>query len=149
MAESYNDSILIVESLTDTQVKQLCDLMNEQWWAGKRQLKDVQMMLKHTNLVIAAVEHGTNRLVGFGRVLTDFTFRATVYDVMVVGDQIGKGLGRRLLSTIINHPKLKPVEMINLCCEERLFPFYVKWGFEVCNGRAEWMVKVQHADSIS
>lgn len=149
MAESYNDAFSFVESLTDTQVKQLCDLVNEQWWAGNRQLKDVQTMLKHTNLVIAVVEHGTNRLVGFSRVLTDFTFRATIYDVMVVGDQVGKGLGKRLLNAIIDHPKLQRVEMINLCCEEQLFPFYEKWGFEVCNGRAEWMVKVQHLDSTS
>ena len=149
MAESFNESFLFVDSLTETQVEQLCELVNKQWWAGNRRLKDVQTMLENTSLVVAVVEHATQRLVGFSRVLTDFIFRATIYDVMVVEDQIGNGLGKRLLNVIGDHPRLQRVEMINLCCEERLFPFYEKWGFEVCNGRAEWMVKVQNVDSIS
>ena len=141
--ESDDDRFTLVESLTESQVVQLHKLVNQQWWAGDRSLNNVQLMLNHTDLMIGLIERNSDRLVGFCRALTDFSFRATIYDVMVAEDKIGTGLGKILMDNICNHPRLVQVEMINLCCEEQLFPFYERWGFNVCNGKAIWMVKTQ------
>lgn len=136
----------LVESLTNTQIEQLHELMRQQWWGGARSLEDLRVMVENSSLMIGLVESGTDRLVGFSRVLTDFVFRATVYDVMVAEALQGQGLGTRLLSALCNHPKLQRVSFIYLACEPTLFSYYAQWGFKVYDGKAEWMIKVQREE---
>lgn len=112
----------------------------------KRSLGDVRVMVKHSSLTVGLVDRSDDRLVGCCRVLTDFIFRATIYDVMVDQDLQGQGLGKRLLDLLTSHPKLQQVSLIDLACEPALFPFYERCGFKVCDGRAEWMIKVQRAE---
>ncbi|MCA9141075.1 MAG: GNAT family N-acetyltransferase [Planctomycetales bacterium] len=104
-------------------------------------------MVLNTNLMIGLVEHTTNRLVGCCRALTDFTFRATIYDVMVRRPLQGTGLGKRVLDAIRHHPKLQNVSLIYLACEPQLFSLYERWGFASYEGRARWMIKAQKAES--
>ena len=135
-----------IEKLTDRHVVQLHELIQEQWWGAKRTLDEVKVMVEHTGLMIALIEQSTDRLVGYCRALTDFTFRATIYDVMVEKKLQGTGLGKRLLDAICHHPKLQNVNFIYLACAPDMFPFYERWGFNVYDARAQWMIKVQHAE---
>jgi len=41
------------------------------------------------------------RLVGFGRATSDGIFRAVLWDVVVIRDLEGQGLGRRLVETLL------------------------------------------------
>jgi ribosomal protein S18 acetylase RimI-like enzyme len=81
--------------------------------------------------------------VAFCRVLTDFVFRATIYDVIVAPPHRGQGLGRRLLDAITTHPRLQNVSVLWLCCEPDRVPFYEKWGFTIYNEGPVWMIKPQ------
>ena len=139
----------IVERLTDRHVVELYDLIRSQWWGGQRSLDDVRQMVGNTSLMLGLVEHSSNRLVGYGRALTDFTFRATIYDVMVEESLQARGLGKRLMDAICSHPKLQKVSFIYLACEPNLYPFYEQWGFRTYEGRAQWMIKVQREESAS
>ena len=140
------DPYHLVEQLTEAQVKQLYELTGQQWWGGERSLEDVRIMIENTPLMIGLVERSSQRLIGYSRVLTDFVFRATVYDVMVDQEFQGRGLGNQLLDAICNHPQLQRVSLIYLACEPDLFPFYERWGFAEYEGRAEWMIKVQREE---
>ena len=135
-----------VESLTDLQIEQLHVLIRQQWWGGKRTLDDVKVMVQNTDLMIGLVDRSTSDLVGYCRVLTDFVFRATIYDVMVDTECQGQGLGKHLLNSLCSHPRLAPVNFIYLACEPELFGFYERWGFRVYDARAHWMLKVQHEE---
>lgn len=141
-----SDSYSIVEELSDQQIEELHVLIQQQWWGGKRSLEDVKLMAANTSLMLGLVETSSNRLVGFCRVLTDFAFRATIYDVMVKEDLKGRGLGKRLMDTLCNHPSLQRVSFIYLACEPGLSSFYETWGFKAYEGRAEWMIKVQREE---
>ena len=143
---ALDERIDIIEKLGDRQVLQLHELIRQQWWGGKRSLEDVRLMVKNTSLMIGLVERQTHRLVGYCRVLTDFVFRATVYDVMVAKEFQGAGLGARLMDTLNNHPKLQRVSFIYLACEPNLSQFYERWGFKAYEGKAEWMIKVQREE---
>jgi GNAT superfamily N-acetyltransferase len=48
-----------------------------------------------------------NRQVGFGRVVTDHATFAYLADVFVLPEERGKGLGRWLVETILDHPGLQ------------------------------------------
>lgn len=154
MGETYDttgptrkfDSYSIVEELSDQQIEELHVLIQQQWWGGKRSLEDVMLMAANTSLMLGLVETSSNRLVGFCRVLTDFAFRATIYDVMVTEELTGRGLGKRLMDTLCNHSSLQRVSFIYLACEPGLSSFYETWGFKSYEGRAEWMIKVQRKE---
>ena len=82
-------------------------------------------MLRHSDVVLCAWDG--DRLVGFGRVLTDFVYRATIWDVIVDQAHHKQGIGTELVQRILNHPRLNKVELFWLCT--RRPGFYEKLGF--------------------
>jgi ribosomal protein S18 acetylase RimI-like enzyme len=105
--------------------KQLLQLFHQAPWAKDRTLKDAGHMLRHTDIALCAWDG--ERLVGFGRVLTDFIYRATIWDVIVDEDYQKQGIGKELVQRLLNHPRLKKVELFWLCT--RRPEFYEKLGF--------------------
>lgn len=146
MNDPSADCYTLVEELNGQQIGQLHALIQQQWWGGKRSLEDVNVMVEHTSMMLGLVDEDANKLVGYCRVLTDFVFRATVYDVMVDKNLQGRGLGTRLMEALCDHPKLQRVSFIYLACEPNLSPFYERWGFKAYEGKAEWMIKVQREE---
>lgn len=141
-----NDRYTLTDVLTGEHVEQVYDLIQQQWWGGRRSLEDVRIMIANTSLMVALIDNQTDHLVGFARVLTDFAFRATIYDVMVASHLQKTGLGRKLMDALCDHPKLQRVSFIYLACEPGLFSFYEQWGFREYEGKAEWMIKVQREE---
>jgi ribosomal protein S18 acetylase RimI-like enzyme len=68
------------------------------------------------------------RLVGFGRVLTDYVYRASIWDVIVDTEYQGQDIGTEIMQRILNHPDLKRVELFWLCTRDKQ-SFYEKLGF--------------------
>jgi GNAT superfamily N-acetyltransferase len=118
----------VVSELTDTQVAELVDLYRNEFWSQQRQLDDVMRMLNATNLIVGLVDE-QDHLIGFTRILTDFVYRALIFDVIVKPSHRGQGLGTLLIDTVVNHPKLQRVEYLGLCCLPDMIPFYNRWGF--------------------
>jgi GNAT superfamily N-acetyltransferase len=86
-------------------------------------------MLANSDLVLALIDGANDRLVGFARVLTDWRYRAYLYDVVVAPDWQGRGLGRVLMDALLADDRLAAVEMIELSCQREMVPFYRRWGF--------------------
>ncbi len=107
------------------QPEQLLILFQQAPWAKGRTLADAREMLRHTDVALCAWEG--DRLVGFGRVLTDFIYRATIWDVIVDGAYQKQGIGTEIVQRILQHPRLKKVELFWLCT--RRPGFYEKLGF--------------------
>ncbi|MCC9607202.1 GNAT family N-acetyltransferase [Blastopirellula sp. JC732] len=124
-------SIRQVDALCEAQLVQLTELFQNLWWTPGRQLEDVRIAVGHSSLVIALIDEAADdRLVGFCRLLTDFTYRAMLYDVVVDPAYRGKGLGQRLINAVIAHPRLASVETIALACAADMAPFYERFGFQ-------------------
>ena len=82
-------------------------------------------MLRHTDVALCAWDG--DQLIGFGRVLTDFMYRATIWDVIVDKAYQKQGHRNGNRATHLNHPRLKRVELFWLCT--RRPGFYAKLGF--------------------
>jgi len=104
---------------------ELVPLYEQAPWAHGRTLDDIRLMLANTDIAVA-VRDGT-RLIGFGRVLTDYVYRATIWDVIVDKDYQGQDIGTQIMQRILDHPDLKRVELFWLCT--RSPGFYEKLGF--------------------
>lgn len=109
----------------DVDASQLLRLFHQAPWAKDRTLEDAKEMLRHTDLAICA--WSGSQLVGFGRVLTDFVYRATIWDVIVDKAYQNQGIGTDIVQRILHHPRLKKVELFWLCT--RRPDFYENVGF--------------------
>ena len=104
----------------------LLPLFEQSPWARGRTLDDAQEMVKHTNLFMTAWDG--ERLVGCGRVLTDYVYRASIWDVMVDRQYQGQDIGTEIIKRILSHPTLQRVELFWLCTREKQV-FYETLGF--------------------
>ena len=109
------------------------------WWADRDEAA-VEAALRNTPLALGlrgdgevagdgAGDGGSADLVASARVLTDFTFYARIYDVVVRAERRGEGVGRELMRGVVDHPALADVNPV-LVCREGLVPFYESVGFE-------------------
>jgi len=123
----------IINKLNKLQKDELYKLYKKQWWTKDRTKKEIKKMLKYSDIIIAMVNK-KGRLIGFVRVLSDFVFKAEIYDVIVAKKYRGLGLGERLVKEVLTHKKLKKVKQFNLQCLEDMVPFYEKFGFKEVKG---------------
>ncbi len=115
----YSDSL-------DIPPEQLLVLFEQATWAQGRSLEETRRMLKETDVMISAWDG--NRLVAFGRVLTDYVFRASIWDVIVDQSYQDQDIGKGLVQRILSHPSLATVELFWLCT--RFYQgFYTSLGF--------------------
>jgi len=80
------------------------------FWAKGRKHQDLRELLKESSVVISLWRG--KRLVGFGRATSDGIYRAVLWDIVVAGDLQGKGLGRKVIDSLLASSKLKRVEKI-------------------------------------
>jgi len=118
----------IVEQLDNRQIQQLYDLFKQMWWANKRTMEEISVMVRNS-MSFGVIETDTQKLVGYARVLTDEIKYAFIFDVMTVDYYRGKGLGKMLMNAIISHPRLKNVNNFELTCAPDMVAFYEKFGF--------------------
>ncbi len=118
----------VIYELGSKHIEQLHQLYQEEWWTKGRTLEDTRKCVANSQLCIALVDAQDN-LIGFARVLTDFTFKALIFDVIVREDQRGKGLGDKLMGLIKSHDKLSGVRHVELYCLPDMNDFYARHGF--------------------
>ena len=143
------DKYRIVATLTESQVSDLMDLYKNEFWCNKRTREDVVRMLAATDVIIGLVDEGDGvpprklRLIGFTRVMTDFVYRGTIFDVIVHPTYRKMGLGKVLMDAVLNHPQLQAVENLSLNCLPKMIPFYKRWGFTDDIGEMKFMRKMR------
>jgi ribosomal protein S18 acetylase RimI-like enzyme len=78
------------------------------------------------NSYLVCFVYDGERLVGMGRALSDGEYQAAIYDLVVLPEYQGLGLGRQIMETI--HRQL-PVNTIILYAVPGKEPFYRKLGY--------------------
>ena len=118
----------LIYELTPTQVESVHGLYKSEWWTKQRTLKETKNCINGSQICIAALDVD-GALQGFCRVITDYTFKALIFDVIVSSQYRGHGLGNELMQSIQSHPKLREVKHFELYCLPELVPFYQKHNF--------------------
>ena len=134
------ESYRIVSELTEQQISELTELYKNEFWSQNRTQPDVAKMLAASDIVIGLVDE-CDRLIGFIRVLTDFVYRAFIFDVIVKPTHRNQGLGQKLLDSVVHHPQLRSVEYFGLYCLPEMVPFYERWGFTTEIGGLQVMIR--------
>jgi len=126
-----------LDALAPEHFDDLMRLYRGEWWSRERHPDDVRRMLDGTDEIIAFASDG--RLVAFARVVTDYVYKALVFDVIVDPAQRGTGAGRMLVEALLEHPRLRDVEHLELYCRPEHVAFYAQWGFTAELGALHFM----------
>ena len=119
-------SIEITDDRARLDVTRILALYEETWWAKGRTADSVRRALDHSHPVVTAWEAGV--LVGFTRVISDLTFRATVWDVIVRPSHQRRGIGLAMMQFVLDHPDLRSVSQFLLLTADK-HGFYERLGF--------------------
>lgn len=120
----------IIYKLSEDHIDDLLALYRHENWSKNRNAEDVKKMLA-SSWIIAFTDRSSNKLIAFARVVTDYVYRAFIYDVIVEKGYRGLGLGKMIVDNIIDHDDLKNVERIELNCIDSNVAFYKKLGFDL------------------
>ncbi len=118
----------VVTTLSPAHISQLHALYTQEWWSKGRTLEQTEQAVANASVVIGIVDD-ENCLQAFVRVLSDFVFKALLFDVIVADAYRGKGVGEQLVKAVCNHPKLRDVKHFELYCHPEMTDFYRQYGF--------------------
>ena len=90
---------------------------------------ELEIANRNSWLTICALDD--DKLVGFGRVVTDFTLHAMIFDLIVLPDYQGRGIGTKVLKTLVEKCRAQGLRDVQLFCAKGQSAFYEKNGFEV------------------
>lgn len=97
------------------------------FWAKDRKIEDLEIAIANSEPIVSVWD--TERLIGFARATSDGIYRATIWDVVVHPDYRGAGLGRKLVETVLSHPRVSRVERVYLMTTHQQ-SFYEQIGFQ-------------------
>ena len=120
----------VIDTFNDQQLKQLHQLYQQAWWSANRSLEETRRGVQGSQLCLGLI-NPQQALIGFARVLTDYTFKALIFDLIVHQDLRGQGHGQHLLELIKSHEKLSRVLHFELYCLPEMSDFYAAHGFSL------------------
>jgi ribosomal protein S18 acetylase RimI-like enzyme len=112
-------------------------LSHESYWAKNIPHPVLKRALEHSFCFMVLYKE---EQVGFARVITDKATFAYLADVFILPEHQGKGLGRWLLESILNHSELQGLRSWMLATKDA-HGLYEKFGFELTNNTTRIMRK--------
>jgi GNAT superfamily N-acetyltransferase len=101
------------------------DFLTNSYWAKGVPLEVTQRSIE--NALCFGVFH-ENQQVGFARVISDFATYAYIGDVFILEAHRGKGLSKRLMQAIMEHPQLQNLRRWSLITRDA-HSLYAQFGF--------------------
>lgn len=128
----------VIDTLDPDQVAQLHTLYRQEWWTKDRTFEETQACVDGSQLCIGLTD-ANNELIGFARVLTDYVFKALIFDLIVRRDHRKAGLGDKLVTLITSHTELQAVKHFELYCLPEMHDFYARHRFTTDLGGVQLM----------
>jgi len=110
--------------------KKIFHLLKECCWSRNIPIEYVERFVKYS-LCFGVYKKSSNELVGFGRVISDYTTYAYICDVIIEKEHRQKNLGNRLIKKILAHPRLQGLKTWSLIATDQAKNIYKKNGFKI------------------
>ena len=117
-----------VHEFDEALIAQLHAFFLREWWTEDRSLEETRCCVEGSQIRTGFTD-GAGNLIGFVRVITDYTFKALIFDVIVAEAHRGTGLGDRLIELVLEHPDLANVKHFELYCRPDVQGLYERHGF--------------------
>ncbi len=118
-----NITISTDNHLLDTET--IFKLLEDSYWANKRPRALILKSLAHS--LNFGVYNGT-QMIGLARVVTDYATFGYLCDVTILEAYCGQGIGKQLMSAILEHPELQGIRRFMLATRDA-HGLYAQFGF--------------------
>ncbi|MDQ0720106.1 putative GNAT family N-acyltransferase [Paenibacillus sp. W4I10] len=123
-----------IYNLSEKQILDLLEIFKGETWTKNMQIEGIKKMLEKS-WIIAMIDSNNGNIIAFARVLSDFIYRAFIYDVIVAKEYRVLKFGKLIINSILTNKDFIGVERIELYCKDKNIEFYKKLGFEdISNG---------------
>jgi ribosomal protein S18 acetylase RimI-like enzyme len=134
MKSSCENSVtcIVIQVPTDEQVLQIAEMYRIQgWWEPNDDDREclISRMIKGSHCFVIALEE--DKIVGMGRAISDGISDAYIQDLMVKKDRRNKGIGRKILLTLLEHLRVDGISWIGLIAEPGSWDLYSHAGFRM------------------
>jgi GNAT superfamily N-acetyltransferase len=116
-------------------------LSNESYWARGIPRERVERSIANS-LCFGAFDGGVQ--IGFARVITDYATFAYLADVFVVQSHRSRGVSKRIMQAIAEHPELQNLRRWHLVTRDA-HGLYAQFGFVALDAPARHMMKLRPA----
>ncbi|MFH1728663.1 MAG: GNAT family N-acetyltransferase [Pseudomonadota bacterium] len=111
--------------------KEIIDLYKAgAWWYEENNAKRLPRMIENSFAFAVAVDKETKKAIGMGRVISDGVSDAYIQDVVVMKEYRSQGIGKEILTNLINFCKAHKMEWIGLIADGDSYKLYEKLGFQ-------------------
>ena len=122
----------IVDDLDKMKLEDIVRLLRMTYWADKRPIEKIEKSVRNSSCYGLYLE-GTDKLVGFARVISDHATAYYLCDVIIDTEYQHKGLGTALVSYINSLPEFSRLR--GFLITRNAHSLYRKFGYEVVNER--------------
>ena len=96
-------------------------------WAKNRDIKDLKNCLAKSDVIVSLWSN--NKILGFGRALSDGTYRSVLWDIVIDHNHQGKGYGKLIVNSLLDSKRIKQSEKVYLMTTNQS-DFYCQIGFK-------------------
>jgi len=111
--------------------EQFWDLFQTTGWNNEYHLSPKELFQAICSNWFSVSAFDDDRLVGFGRVVSDGLLHAMIYEMIVLPEYQGQGIGAQILHLLIQRCLEANIRDIQLFCARGKRDFYEKYGFVV------------------
>lgn len=86
-----------------------------------------KLQMAFSNSALRCFVYGDGQLIGAGRAISDGVWRAALFDVVVLPEHQGKGIGTRIIESLLENGN---VDVVMLYAAPGKEEFYRKFGFQ-------------------
>ncbi len=96
-------------------------------WAKNRKIKDLKHCLANSDVIVSLWSN--NKILGFGRALSDGTYRSVLWDIVIDHNHQGKGYGKLIVNSLLESKRIKQSDKVYLMTSNQR-DFYCQIGFK-------------------
>jgi ribosomal protein S18 acetylase RimI-like enzyme len=100
------------------------------WWKECYDKSQIKNLIKGSFCFAVVIDKKTENTIGMGRVLSDGISDAYIQDLVILPEYRKKGIGNKLISSLVDYCKSKGIYWIALISEPNQEKFYKKIGFK-------------------
>jgi ribosomal protein S18 acetylase RimI-like enzyme len=100
------------------------------WWKEGYKDSSIPNLIQGSFAFAVVINKKTGKAVGMGRILSDGVSDAYIQDIVLQKNFRNKGIGKKLVSSLIKYCKNKNIFWIALIAEPNQDDFYKKIGFK-------------------
>ena len=130
--DTDNIEILLVDSWSIDEIVKLYKAGG--WWKESYDSSAISSMISGSFIFAVVVDTQKNKTIGMGRVISDGVSDAYIQDLIIIPEYRKKGIGKKLVKTLIDYCLSKKIVWIGLIAEPGSDKLYRDLGFKPMKG---------------